>query len=116
MQIAGAVISLLGSLLLFLGGLGVLRMPDVYNRMQAGTKATSLGSILVLIGIGFILPSWLPRLIVLVLFILFTNPISSHAMSRAAHRLGIKLTDRSVCDELAQRGDKAFEDKEECNV
>jgi multicomponent Na+:H+ antiporter subunit G len=82
MQIAGAIITLLGSILLFLGGLGVLRMPDVYNRMQAGTKATSLGSILVLIGIGLILPAWLPRLILLVLFILFTNPISSHAMSR----------------------------------
>ena len=116
MQIAGAIVTLLGSILLFLGGLGVLRMPDVYNRMQAGTKATSLGSILVLIGIGLILPAWLPRLILLVLFILFTNPISSHAMSRASHRLGIKLTDRSVRDELAERGDEAFEDGGECNV
>jgi len=116
MQITGAIFTLIGSFLLFLGGLGVLRMPDVYNRMQAGTKATSLGSILVLIGIGFLLPSWLPRLLLLVLFILFTNPISSHAMSRASHRLGIRLTDRSLRDELAERGDDTFEDKEECNV
>ncbi|MDP3114349.1 MAG: monovalent cation/H(+) antiporter subunit G [Candidatus Cloacimonadaceae bacterium] len=116
MQIIGAVFTLLGSLLLFLGALGILRMPDVYNRMQAGTKATSLGSMLALLGIGLILPNWLPRLILLILFILFTNPISSHAMSRAAHRLGIKLTDRSVRDELAQdRVDASF-DEEECNV
>ncbi|MDZ4182528.1 MAG: monovalent cation/H(+) antiporter subunit G [Candidatus Cloacimonadaceae bacterium] len=116
MQIIGAVLTLLGSILLFLGALGILRMPDVYNRMQAGTKATSLGSMLVLLGIGIVLPHWLPRLILLILFILFTNPISSHAMSRAAHRLGIKLTDRSVRDELAEdRVDPAF-DEEDCNV
>lgn len=116
MQIAGAVVTLIGSVLLFLGSLGVLRMPDVYNRMQAGTKATSLGSMLVLLGLGIIIPAWLPRLALLILFILFTNPISSHALSRAAHRLGIKLTDRSVRDELADNGCQRVADGEECDV
>ncbi len=102
MQLIGAIITLLGSLFLFLGALGALRMPDVYNRMQAGTKATTLGSILSLLGLGIILPAWLPRLILLILFIIFTNPISSHTLARAAHRVGIKLTDRSVRDDLEQ--------------
>ncbi|HOH98518.1 MAG TPA: monovalent cation/H(+) antiporter subunit G [Candidatus Cloacimonadota bacterium] len=116
MDYIGAVSTVLGSFLLLLGGLGVLRMPDVYNRMQAGTKATSLGSMLVLIGVGLIHPSWLPRLILLILFILFTNPIGSHAMSRAAHRLGIKLTNRSVRDELESDIRKDEWDQEDCNV
>jgi multicomponent Na+:H+ antiporter subunit G len=78
MDYIGAVSTVLGSFLLLLGGLGVLRMPDVYNRMQAGTKATSLGSMLVLIGVGLIHPSWLPRLILLILS--FYSPIPSVLM------------------------------------
>ena len=52
MELFGAIVTLAGSILLFLGALGILRMPDVYNRMQAGTKATTLGSILFLAGIS----------------------------------------------------------------
>ena len=116
MQLLGAIITLIGSVLLFLGALGILRMPDVYNRMQAGTKATTLGTMLSLIGIGLVIPVWLPRLILLIVFIVFTNPISAQALSRAAHRLGIKLTDRSVRDEFEQQPLDAQNGEEECNV
>lgn len=102
MLLLGSIVTLIGSIFLLLGTLGVLRMPDVYNRMQAGTKATTLGSMLTLLGIGLAVPSWLPKLIILVLFILITNPISSHALARAAHFAGIKLTERSVKDDLAK--------------
>jgi len=108
-QMIGAIISLLGAFFLFLGALGVLRMPDVYNRMQAGTKATTLGSMLTLLGIGIAMPSWLMKLIILILFILFTNPISSHALARAAHFAGIKLTEKSVSDALAEDKEKENE-------
>jgi len=53
-----------------------------------------------LIGVGIATPEWLPKLIILILFILFTNPISSHALARAAHFAGIKLTDISLRDNL----------------
>ncbi len=105
MLIASAI-ALLGSLFLFLGAMGVLRMPDVYNRMQAGTKATTMGSMLSLIGVGIAMPEWLPKLAVLILFILFTNPISSHALARAAHFAGIKLTDISLRDNLKDDEEK----------
>jgi multicomponent Na+:H+ antiporter subunit G len=101
-QIIGAVITLVGSMFIFLGALGVVRMPDVYNRMQAGTKATTLGSMLTLIGIGIVLPGWLGKLLLLVVFIIITNPISSHALARAAHHAGIKLTEKSVRDNLKE--------------
>lgn len=116
MQILGAVFTLIGSLILFLGSLGILRMPDLYNRMQAGTKATTLGTMLTLVGVGILLPAWLPRLILLIVFIVFTNPISSHALTRAAHRMGIKLTHRSVRDELVQELPEEGMDGEDCNV
>ena len=52
MELLGAIITLLGSIFLLLGALGIVRMPDVYNRMQAGAKATTLGSIFFLLGIS----------------------------------------------------------------
>jgi len=98
MEIFGAVITLIGSIFLLLGGLGILRMPDVYNRMQTGTKATTLGSILFLIGIsiGHYECGCLGKIAIIILFIIFTNPISSNTLARAAHFAGIKLTSRSV--------------------
>jgi multicomponent Na+:H+ antiporter subunit G len=101
-QTIGAIVSLIGSFLIFLGALGVVRMPDVYNRMQAGTKATTLGSMLTLIGIGILMPGWFAKVILLMVFIIITNPISTHALARAAHFAGIKLTEKSVRDNLQE--------------
>ncbi len=102
MLLAGAIISLIGAIFLFLGALGVLRMPDLYNRMQAGTKATTLGSILFLLGLGmgYYHQVCICKIILLILFIIFTNPISSHALARAGHYIGIRLTRKSVLDAL----------------
>ncbi len=102
LEIIGGLVSMTGAVFLLLAALGLVRMPDVYNRMQAGTKATTLGSILFLLGVGIAAPGWLPRLFVLIVFIVFTNPISSHALSRAAHAAGVPMADRSVKDDLAE--------------
>jgi len=100
MEMIGAMLMLFGSLFHFLGALGVFRMPDAYNKMQAGTKATTLGSFLFIIGTGLQFADIIPygKVILLVLFIIFTNPISSHVLARAAHFSGVKLTSRSVRD------------------
>jgi len=102
MMLLGSLITLAGAVFLFLGSLGLLRMPDVYNRMQAGTKTSTLGSILFLIGIalGFGIEVYFGKILILILFIIITNPISSHALARAAHYIGIELTSRSVHDNL----------------
>ena len=84
--LVGSIFVLVGSLFLFLASLGLIRMPDVYNRMQAGTKATTLGSLLVFAGFVFLTPDHWPRLLILALFIFLTNPLSSHALARSAHR------------------------------
>ena len=98
--IIGGIVSLFGAIFLLLGALGIVRMPDSYNRIQAGTKATTLGTLLFLVGIGIYHPAWFPKLVVLILFILFTNPVSSHVLARAAYSIGIKLTKSTVVDKL----------------
>ncbi len=100
LQVIGAFLVLLGSVFLFLGALGILRMPDLYNRMQTGTKATTLGNILTLTGLGLLEPAWLPKILLIILFVLVTNPLSSHALARAAHRAGYPLAEGSVVDAL----------------
>jgi len=103
-DVIGALVTLAGSVFLLLGAIGVARMPDLYNRMQAGTKATTLGNLLALTGLGIMMPSWLPKILLIAVFVLVTNPISSHALARAAHAAGIPLAKGSVKDALADDG------------
>jgi len=105
-ELIGSVAILLGSVFLLLAGLGVARMPDSYNRIQTGTKATTLGLILVLTGIAIYQPGWTWKLIVLIYFVLLSNPASSHALARAAHRLGIFKTDATIIDQLEEYENK----------
>jgi len=98
MQAIGIIITGIGTTFLFLGSVGVLRLPDVYNRLQAGTKCTTLGAFLTIVGVGIMQPDWLPKTLVIALFILITNPISNHALGRASRKSGVSLCDKSVVD------------------
>ena len=106
-DIAGNLLLILGSFFLFSAGLGVLRMPDTYNRIQTGTKATTLGTILILIGLAFLHPAWTFKLIILIFFVMLTNPVSSHALARASHTIGIHETEATVVDQLVTEDDAA---------
>jgi len=99
-DIIGNLFLIVGSLFLFSAGLGVLRMPDTYNRIQTGTKATTLGTIMILIGLAFLHPAWTLKLIILIFFVMLTNPVSSHALARASHATGIHETEETVVDQL----------------
>ena len=90
MEILGNVFLLIGTTFLFLGALGLVRMPDVYNRIQAGTKATTLGSLALIMGVAFHHPAWIPKLILIALFILLTSPVASSTIARAAHLVGLR--------------------------
>ena len=101
--LVGNLFLIIGALFLFSAGLGVLRMPDTYNRIQTGTKATTLGTIMVLVGIAFLHPPWTWKLIILIFFVMLTNPVSSHALARAVHAIGIRETRVTVVDRLEER-------------
>ena len=86
-ELIGSIVILIGAVFLFSAGLGMLRMPDAFTRIQAGTKASTLGNTLVLVGIAFYHPGWSLKLLIVVYFVLMTNPISSHALARAANAI-----------------------------
>lgn len=86
MEIVSQVFLVIGGLFYLLGGLGILRMPDVFNRIQAGTKATTLGAFAVLLGIGIGQPTWLLKVGLIIVFIALSNPIGSSVLAKAAYK------------------------------
>ena len=102
MQIIGTSITEIGVIFLLLGSFGILRLPDVYNRLQAGTKCTTFGALFTIIGIGIMEPAWFWKTLIIALFILLTNPISNHALGRAARKSGVPLCDRSIVDKAGE--------------
>ena len=102
MSLLGDLFLIIGALFCFLGALGLLRMPDVYNRIQAGTKATTLGTLLSLAGVAFLQPEWTLKLALIGIFLLFTNPLSSQVLARAAHRGGAPKAPQTKVDQLAE--------------
>ena len=92
MEIISIVFLIIGGLFYLLGGLGVLRMPDTFNRIQAGTKATTLGAFALLIGVlvysisaGFT-SEWIFKIILIIIFIVISNPIGSSALAKATYK------------------------------
>lgn len=109
MELAGAIIVLTGSVFLLLGAIGVLRMPDSFNRIQAGTKASTLGTLLSLAGFIFIMPAWWGKLLVLIIFIILTNPVSSHVLARAAYHIKTPLTPKTVVDQYKDESNEEMD-------
>ena len=102
MELIGSLFVLAGAFFLFSAGLGLLRMPDTFTRIQAGTKASTLGNVLVLAGLGFLHPDWALKLLVVAYFVLMTNPLSSHALSRAAHAIRTPMAPSTMIDALRE--------------
>ena len=88
------------------GCLGLVRLPDVYNRLQAATKCVTLGTCSILFGmfliVGFTAAGM--KAILCMLFLLRTSPVAAHALARAAHISGVKLWEGSVVDKYAEDG------------
>lgn len=83
MRLIADLFLLLGAAFLLLGALGILRMPDVYNRIQAGTKSVTLGAVSFLLGVALLHPAWWAKLVCIAGFILFTSPVASSTIARA---------------------------------
>jgi multicomponent Na+:H+ antiporter subunit G len=101
-DLLGGLLLVAGTAFLLFGGLGLVRMPDIYNRIQAGTKATTLGTLLSLAGAACLQPDWALKLLLIGLFLLFTNPLSSQVLARAAHRRGAPKSPATVVDRLEE--------------
>ena len=101
----GTIMIWIGAAFDLLGCVGLVRLPDVYNRLQAATKCVTLGTCLILGGVavsaGFGNVPLLIKAVLCAFFILLTSPVGAHALARGAYRSGVKLCDRSVADEYA---------------
>jgi multicomponent Na+:H+ antiporter subunit G len=108
-QLIGMIFIGIGIVFDALGCLGLLRLPDVYNRLQAATKCVTFGTCGILLGI-FMMKGFTGlgiKSLVGILFLLLTSPVAAHALARGAHIFGIKLWEKSVIDQYEKdRGDK----------
>ncbi len=103
-EVVGMFFIVTGLIFDFFGCLGLIRLPDVYNRLQASTKCVTLGTCGILFGLflfkGFTASGI--KAILAILFIILTAPVSAHALARGAHKSGVKLWKKSVCDKYAE--------------
>lgn len=114
----------IGAFFSILAGLGLLRFPDVYTRLHAGTKCTTFGAIficgsVILLGLrmwyfknpdGSVLAI---HTLGALIAILVTNPTGAHAIARAAHRSGVKPVGAVVDDLEGKRSRKSTPIKKE---
>jgi multicomponent Na+:H+ antiporter subunit G len=106
LHLAAYVVMCAGLFFDLVGCIGLVRLPDVYNRLQAGTKCVTLGTFLILLGVlmRFGFDSMGLKAIVCLWFLAMTSPTAAHAIARAAHRAGYPLWSGSVVDRYAEDG------------
>ena len=86
-EIAVLLLAVIGVAFMFISAIGILRFPDVFARMHAVGKASTLGISCVLLAAGIYYGGgYLVRMILLILFFFLTAPVATAAMARAAYR------------------------------
>jgi len=107
-EIVGYVLISIGAAFDFFGCMGLVRLPDVYNRCQAATKCVTLGTILVLVGTAVVTanPAIGIKAILCAIFVLITSPTGAHALARGSYISGVPLWEKSVCDKFQERAEE----------
>jgi multicomponent Na+:H+ antiporter subunit G len=99
-DIIGMVLIGIGLFFDLMGCVGLLRMPDLYNRLQAATKCVTFGTCSIMLGVFFMVGFNAAgiKAVLCMVFLALTAPVSAHALARAAHRSGLQLWKGSVAD------------------
>lgn len=98
------ILILIGSIISVISAFGMIRFADVYTRAHAATKSSTLAVLLTLTGVFF--HFWLTesfisvRLILGIVFVFLTSPVSGHLICRSAYRSNVKVTEATTMDEL----------------
>ena len=102
-EIIGYCIIGIGVIFDVLGCIGLIRMPDVYNRLQAATKSITFGTCGILLGV-FVFSGFTEigiKALIGIAFMLLTAPVAAHAIARGSRIFGVKLARQTVCDVYA---------------
>ena len=88
----GSGLVLLGALFIVVGGIGVVRFPDLFTRMHAASITETLGALLVVAGLILLagLTVATVKLLLILLFLWFSGPTATHALAKAAVRGGVR--------------------------
>jgi len=101
-QIVAAVLLVTGCGFAVVAALGVLRLPDLYTRMHAASKAGVVGAGLILLAAALVVIDYavVLRCVLGILFLVLTTPVSAHLLARSALRAGVKSVSTTNIDEL----------------
>jgi multicomponent Na+:H+ antiporter subunit G len=101
MEIIGFIFICIGTLFNLFGCVGLIRLPDVYNRLQSATKCVTLGTCSILIGVVFYygFSEAGVKAIIAIPILFFAATVAAHALVKGAYIFGIKLGDKSVKDD-----------------
>jgi multicomponent Na+:H+ antiporter subunit G len=106
--IAGVLCGI-GLLFTLTGTVGLLRMPDLYTRIQCSSKTITMGALPTLIGLVVAqgpLTAYGSRALIVAFLLLLVNPAASHALARAAYKTGVPMWRGAVRDEPAELRDE----------
>ena len=100
-ELIAGVIIVLGSFFALVGSLGLVRLPDLYTRLHAGSKAVTLGVGGLALGSLMVAPNLAAtaKIFLAMVFLFFTAPISSHAIGRAGYYSGVRMCPETIKDE-----------------
>lgn len=110
-EVIGYILIIVGILFNIFGCIGLVRFPDVYNRLQASTKCVTLGTILLLVGVAFVtgMGPTATRALICAVFIMITSPTAAHAIAKGSYASGIELWENSVVDKYSDEVKKKDE-------
>ncbi|GAB5461966.1 MULTISPECIES: monovalent cation/H(+) antiporter subunit G [Hoeflea] len=100
-----AALLVIGSLFALVASVGLVRLPDLYTRMHAASKAGTMGACLMLIALAIHAADFgtMSRALAGVVFFLLTAPVSSHLLAKASYAVGYRLHSSSVMDDMAPK-------------
>jgi multicomponent Na+:H+ antiporter subunit G len=101
-ELAADVLMIVGASFVLLAAVGILRMPDLFTRMQTATKAATLGISAILLAVAFFIEDSAValRALLAILFFFLTAPVAAHMIGRAAYFVGVPLWKGTITDEL----------------
>lgn len=113
-ELIGVIFIGVGLLFDVLGCIGLVRLPDIYNRLQAATKCVTLGTCMILLGAAIVTglgPLGVKALLCMI-FLLLTSPVAAHAVARGSYRSGVGLWPGSVIDRYRDHAAPSHSPKE----